>query len=104
MSNSKNMMDSACWDDGSVYSSGKALWVLISFHNHNCSPTVDVYKLVVPGDRGAVCSADEGRNSCPELCPFLSWIIYHALIRAEMSRLTYDSETTSLLSNHTVTQ
>ena len=31
---------------------------------------VMLYKLVVPGDRGAVCSADE---SCPELCTFFSW-------------------------------
>ena len=29
-------------------------------HCHKCSATVALYKLVVPGDRDAVCSADEG--------------------------------------------
>ena len=32
----------------------------VLLHKHKYSATVQLYKLVVPGDRGAVCSADEG--------------------------------------------
>ena len=32
----------------------------VLLHKHKYSATVQLYKLVVPGDRGVVCSADEG--------------------------------------------
>ena len=46
---------------------------LISSEPHKCCAHVSLYKLVVPESEVVVCSADEGRNSCPELHIFFSW-------------------------------
>ena len=50
---------SKCMEPGFHKCMGPGLnFVLL--HKHKYSATVQLYKLVVPGDRGAVCSADEG--------------------------------------------
>ena len=46
------------WGQGSKCMEPGLNFVLL--HKHKYSATVQLYKLVVPGDRGAVCSADEG--------------------------------------------